>query len=503
MNMSLRCLSVFAVATLLAAQPVFGAEAAPVAATPAKSPPTSFKFQFGPGPAAPGYTLVSPTMAYSKETGYGFEANGTLTAAGKSAGDSPAGGAIASDQPFTFAVAVPEGNYRVTVALGAPDAASNTTVKTETRRLMLENIPTEAGKFSTQSFTANVRIPAISTGGEVNLSPGERNPGTREIVSPNWDDKLTIRFSGTHPAVSSMEIKKVDDAVTVFVLGDSTVTDQPSGGSWGQMLPRWFKPEVAVANHALSGETLRGFLKERRWDKVLDLIKPGDYVLIQFGTNDSKNSGPQNIYPNQDFSETYAAADTTYKDLLKQFAADAQKKGAYPVIISPPARRGELPGGRVSLEPYATAAMLAAKESNAPGIDLNAMGLELNAALGADAARSYADQTHTNEYGAYIFARCIILGIQQNKLPLAKYLVDGAADFDPKHPQPLPDKLVLPSDGGRGGRGGAGNAATGARGGRGTGRGGRGGGRGTAAPADTSASGAAAPAATAFSAPTS
>ncbi len=477
MKLSLRCLPVCAFFTLLAARPVLAAEAAPAPA--AKPAPTSFKFQFGPGPAAPGYILVPPTSAYSKDKGYGFEAAGTLTLAGK-AGDASQSGAIASDQPFSFSVAVPEGNYRVTVTLGAPDADSTVTVKSETRRLMLENITVKAGKPSAQSFTANVHGPSISTGGEVNLSPGERSPTTHEIISPNWDDKLTLRFSGTHPAVSSLEIKKVDDAVTVFVLGDSTVTDQPSGGSWGQMLPRWFKPEVAVANHALSGETLRGFLRERRWDKVLDLIKPGDYVLIQFGTNDSKNSGPQNIYPNQDFSETYAAADTTYKDLLKQFAADAKKKGAFPVLISPPARRGELPGSRVSLGAYAAAAMLAAKESEVPGIDLNAMGLDLNAGLGADAARSYADQTHTNEYGAYLFARCIVLGLQQNKVPVAKFLVDGAANFDPKHPEPLPDKLMLPADT--------------ARGNGGNGGGGRRGGRGGAAPANASGSGAITPA---------
>jgi lysophospholipase L1-like esterase len=238
------------------------------------------------------------------------------------------------------------------------------------------------------------------------------------------------------------------------VLGDSTVTDQPSGGSWGQEFTRWFKPEVAVANHAESGETLKGFLKERRWDKVLDSLHAGDYVIIEFGCNDSKKSGPQNIYPGQTFAETYVEADTTYKELLKQFAADVKKKGGFPIIASPSARRGDAKKP-TSLGAYADAAMAAAKEIGVPSIDLNSMGVDLNVALGADAAKQFADQTHHVEYGAYLQSKCIALGIQQAKLPLAKYIVDDFGNFDPKHPDPLPARFDLPSDSGsaRGGRG--------------------------------------------------
>jgi lysophospholipase L1-like esterase len=251
--------------------------------------------------------------------------------------------------------------------------------------------------------------------------------------------------------VAALEIQKVDDAITIFITGDSTVTDQPSGGaSWGQMATRWFKPEVAVANHAESGETLKGFLKERRWDKVLDAMHPGDYVIIEFGCNDSKKSGPQNIYPNQDFSETYVAADTTYKELVKQFAADVQKKGGHPIIASPSARRQDSKKPS-SLGAYADAAMAAAKEEGLPSIDLNSMGVEINAALGADAPKQFGDQTHHVEYGAYLQSKCIVLGIQQAKLPLAKYIVDDFGVFDPTHPEPTPSKFDLPPDGSRGG----------------------------------------------------
>jgi len=294
-------------------------------------------------------------------------------------------------------------------------------------------------------------MPKISTGGEVNLDSREWNAATHEAISRDWDDKLTLAFSDTHPAVAALEIRKVDDAITVFVTGDSTVTDQPGGpgASWGQMFTRWFGPEVAIANHAESGETLKGFLKERRWDKVLDSAKAGDYVIIEFGCNDSKKSGPQNIYPGQDFSETYAEADTTYKDLLRRFVADVKKKGAFPIIASPSARRQDSKKPS-SLGAYADAAMAVAQELGVPGIDLNSMGVEINAALGVDAPKQFNDQTHHVEYGAYLQSKCIALGIQQAKLPLAKYIVDDFGAFDPAHPAPLPAAFDLPSDGGAG-----------------------------------------------------
>ena len=409
------------------------------------APATDFKFQFGAANAMPGYTLVPPSQIYSKEIGYGFEPGATLTAVAN---------AVTSAQPFLFSVAVPEGNYRVTVTLGDPTADAITTVKAESRRLMLERVRTAAGKFETRTFTVNVRTTKISNGDEVNLDSREMNLATHKAISRDWDDKLTLQFSDSHPAVSAIAIQKVDDAVTVFITGDSTVTDQPGGAitTWGQNITRWFTSDVAVANHAESGETLKGFLKERRWEKLLDSVHQGDYVIIEFGCNDSKKSGPQNIYPNQDFSETYVDAGTTYKELLKQFAADVQKKGAFPIIASPSARRqdSKKPG---SLQAYADAAIAVAKEINVPSIDLNSFGVELNDALGADSPKLFNDQTHPSEYGGYLQSKCIALGIKQDNLPLAKYIVDDLGDFNPQHPTPLLANFNLPPDaGGRGGR---------------------------------------------------
>ena len=102
---------------------------------------TSFKFDFGRGKVAPGYVRVPADTVYSKERGYGFEP----------------GSAIQSDKAALFSVAVPEGNYRVDVTLGDQKGECTTTVKAESRRLMLERIHTAPGKFVTRAFTVNVR----------------------------------------------------------------------------------------------------------------------------------------------------------------------------------------------------------------------------------------------------------------------------------------------------------------------------------------------------------
>ncbi|HVT70516.1 MAG TPA: rhamnogalacturonan acetylesterase [Trebonia sp.] len=401
-----------------------------VSAAAVSAAPASWKFQLGTGPAAPGFTAVAPGAAYADAAGYGYEPG-------------PSGG------PVYFSVKVPEGDYRVTVTLGDARFRAVTTVKAEVRRLMLERIATAPGEFLRRTFAVNVRTPRLSDGSEPRLDGHEVDAATHRALSRDWDDRLTLEFSGENPAPAAVEIEPARHVTTLFITGDSTVTDQPAwpGSSWGQMVTRWFKPEVAVANHAESGETLKGFLRERRWAKVLDSIRPGDYVIIEFGTNDSKSSGPQNIYPGQDFSETYAPAATTYRELLRRFARDAQARGATPIIVSPSARRGEL-GPPTSLEPWARAAMAVARELGVAGIDLNAMGVELNRALGPDAGKQFNDRTHHVEYGSYLQAKCVVLGIRRAGLPLAAAITDDFR-FDPARPEPGPADFRLPRDPGR------------------------------------------------------
>jgi lysophospholipase L1-like esterase len=388
---------------------------------------TSFKFDFGRAKAAPGYVHVPADAVYSKEPGYGFEP----------------GAAFQGDKPFQFSVAVPEGNYRVDVVLGDQNSECTTIVKAESRRLMLERIHTARGKFVTRAFTVNVRSPKISTGGEVTLD-------TREAGIPTWDDKLTLEFSDTRPCVSAIQVRKAEDAITLFTMGNSTVTDQVGEpfGTWAQQLPRWFKPRVAVANHAESRETLKAFRTERRWDKVMSHLKPGDYVFMQFGHNDLNKTGHNAMWPGPegDWSRTYSEANTDYKRLLQEYAAEVKRHGALPVIVSPMAKRDLVNGKSVNkLGDYPMAARAAALEAGIAFIDLNAMSARVDEALGDPLVqRAYVGDLHTTTYGGYLLSRCIVEGIRQNKLGLVKYLVDDAGRFDPAHPVPLPDDFKIP-----------------------------------------------------------
>ncbi len=242
--------------------------------TLADEPKTSFKFAFSAREIPPGYTRVSPTTMYSKDSGYGFEPGSMVI-------EPQLSNFCLGETPFYFSVAVPEGNYKMTATLGDNEEESNTTIKAELRRLMVENVATRSGHCETRTFIVNVRTPKISTGGDVRLKEREKTSEARA-----WDDKLTLEFDGRSPCLCTLEIEPIDNIPTVYLLGDSTVCDQPEEpwNSWGQMLPRFFKPEVAIANHAESGESLRGSLGAKRLEKVLSMMKPGDYFSSSSAT---------------------------------------------------------------------------------------------------------------------------------------------------------------------------------------------------------------------------
>src|SRR5262245_30901973 len=326
----------------------YSAKAATVEAARNYAGRAYYRYEFGAGRA--GETAVQPATSYDIVRGYGFEPFGRLLNANVD---------VTSDRPFFFSVALPEGNYNVTITFGDSEEATNTTVKTELRRLMLEKVETAPGKFETRTFTVNVRTPQIAGGGEVKLKDREKN-----LEAWAWDEKLTLEFNGERPAVSAIEITRVD-VPTIFLLGDSTVCDQPREpySSWGQMLTRFFGPGVAIANHAESGESLKSSLGARRLDKVLSLIKPGDYLFIQYGHNDQKEKGEG------------VGAFTTYKADLKMFVAEARKRGATPVLVTSVNRRNFNEQGKVysTLGDFPEAVRRLATEENGELVDLNDM----------------------------------------------------------------------------------------------------------------------------------
>lgn len=433
---------------LLTAIPALAADQAAPASAPA-----SFKFDFGSGPVAAGYIQVTPDLAYSAERSFGFEPGPAPTAADRG-GDPLRGDFITGDQPFSFSVKVPEGNYRVAVTLGDAQGESVNTIKAESRRLMVEKLATGAGKFETATFTVNVRDakvppPPLNAPGNDHVELNNRENSQANGLVLHWDDKLTLEFNNTHPCVCAVEITKVEDAITVFIAGDSTVTDQPRepGNSWGQMLPRFLKGNIAVANHAESGETMKSFITELRLDKMLSQMKKGDYLLMQFGHNDEKASWPQ----------TYVEANTTYKAYLKVFVAEARRRGVTPVLCSPVQRRQFDASGKIrnSHGDYPEAVRQVALEEKVAFIDLAALSAKLYEALGPEKAPlafsgngPTRDATHHNNYGSYEIAKCVAQGLKDNNLDLAQYLVDDFTGFDPSHPDNV-DTWTIPASLGR------------------------------------------------------
>lgn len=397
----------------------------------------NYKLSFGNKPTEPGFTQVDSSVVYSIAKRIGFEPGAKVQENDRG---------VASDSPFCFSVAVPEGNYRVTATLGDPGAESTTTVKAELRRLMLQQVHTAAGEFETRSFIVNVRTPKISTGGAVKL----KDPRETRDEAWAWDERITLEFNGKHPSLSSMQIERVD-VPTVYLLGDSTVCDQSKEpyASWGQMLTRFFKPDIAVANHAESGETLSNSTGAHRLDKVLSLMKSGDYLLMQFGHNDMKSRSPD--------------APQQYKATLKKWVQMTKAKGGTPVVITS-VHRHTFENGKVtnSLKEYPDLVREVAKEEAVALIDLHAMSKTLYEALGEKPSiqlfehvgddLSKFDATHHSPYGAYELARCVVEGIRQNKLDLVSHLSDDTGTFDPAKPDPVEGFAVPPSPGAAGER---------------------------------------------------
>jgi len=387
-----------------------------------------------PPPAANALSIdfaATPEPSYSRERGHGFEPGAPRNAAG---------------QPSFFTLDVPaEGNYRVTATLGGP-AASDTTLKAELRRLMLDGVQVPAGATETRSFIVNVRtariaaVPGIEAGVVKLKEPRE----TKDEIWA-WDQRITLEINGSLPALRKLVIEPVK-VPTIFLLGDSTVADQSREpySSWGQMFTALFKPTVAVANHAQSGETFRDSLSRRRIDKILSQLQPGDTVLMQFGHNDQKQQkdGSGNA--------------ETYKAELRTHAERILARGGVPVVLSSMERRNFDAEGRLkpSLLEYADAARAVANDMKLAFIDLNAMSQQFYAALGVERSKAAhpinagkIDNTHHNNYGADQLARLVALGLKQAGVPVAAQLRDDLGPIDPSKPQPPEQYRVAASPG--------------------------------------------------------
>lgn len=369
------------------------------------------------------YDMTKPMPVYDDATGYGYDVVEAPNLKAK------------TPQPFYFSVKVPDGNYRVTVELGSKSRAAETTVRAESRRMMVEKCVTKKGQTRTYSFLVNKRTPEIDGNRKVRIKQGE-------VGSMTWDDKLTLEFNGAAPAVKTITIEPDTVSTTLYLCGNSTVVDQGKEpwASWGQMIPRWFNDSLCVANYGESGLTASSFMAQLRLDKILSMMRKGDYVVCEFGHNDEKEKGPGR------------GAWYHYSVALKTFVDRVREKGGNVIFCTPTQRRFFNSDGtlRNTHGDFPEAMKAVAQREQVQLIDLNADTKTLFEAMGVDGSKhllvhypmgsfpwqvkDFADNTHFNPFGAYEVAKLVVMGLKALDSPLVSYLRFDWTDFSPSAP---------------------------------------------------------------------
>jgi len=238
---------------------------------------------------------------------------------------------------------------------------------------------------------------------------------------------------------------------TLFLIGDSTVRNHTRGQlGWGDPIADWFDhSKITVTNRALGGRSSRTFLTEGLWGKVLAELKPGDFVLMQFGHNDGGplddakaraslkgNSDESRIVTNKVSGKIETIR--TYGWYLRQYISDTKAKGATPIVLSPVPRK-IWKDGKVAraANDYGKWAAEAAKAEGAAFVDLNDLVARRYEQLGQEAVEKlFGDEhTHTNPEGAKLNAQCVVEGLRAlGGCPLAKYLVPAGTRSDQSAP---------------------------------------------------------------------
>jgi rhamnogalacturonan acetylesterase len=225
---------------------------------------------------------------------------------------------------------------------------------------------------------------------------------------------------------------------TIYIIGDSTVrnTNRPQCG-WGEMVADFFDTtQISISNQAMAGRSTRTFIKEKRGDKVLSTLKPGDFVIIQFGHNegskpDTSKAGYRGVLRGIGeetvqlaWKDSTIETVHTYGWYLRKFIQDAKAKGATPIICSMIPRnqwnytvKGDSTSKQIvrrADKDFGKWAKEVADSEGIPFINLNAITADKYDALGPEIVKNYfyKDHTHTNEEGAKINAASVVDGIK-------------------------------------------------------------------------------------------
>ena len=250
------------------------------------------------------------------------------------------------------------------------------------------------------------------------------------------------------------------DTITVFMIGDSTMANKPldkenQERGWGQMLPNYLEGAINVDNHAVNGRSSKSFIDEGRWEKVREQIRPGDYVIIQFGHNDEKAKSP----------DRYTVPGSTFDANLKKFVNETREKGGTPILMNSIVRRNFPANGIAAAQTddrqktwkkglenypaegdtlvdthgdYRIAPKNVAEEMGVVFVDMNTLTHELVQGLGKDSSKDLfmwmpvgkyefapngrIDNTHLNVYGGIVVSRLAVNALAEKVPALKPYI---------------------------------------------------------------------------------
>jgi lysophospholipase L1-like esterase len=229
--------------------------------------------------------------------------------------------------------------------------------------------------------------------------------------------------------------KFADHKTTVYLVGDSTISIKETNAypetGWGMPFAYFFDSSVRVDNRAMNGRSTRTFIEEKRWESVMKTLTEGDYVFIQFGHNDEVPTKRSYTKP-EDFIAN-----------LEGFVNDVRGKNAFPVLLTPVARRSFDSTGHITdtHAEYSAFVKQVAEKMKVPFIDLNTKSQALLQKFGVENSRllflqlqpgehpnypkGKEDNTHFNELGARLMAEIVLQEIKELKLPLADKIYKG------------------------------------------------------------------------------
>ena len=258
----------------------------------------------------------------------------------------------------------------------------------------------------------------------------------------NHINNLSIKLFSLALLLSICSFKPQQHITTIYMIGDSTMANKPldkenQERGWGMVLGEMLQGNIRVDNHAVNGRSSKSFIDEGRWDKVLETLTPGDYVIIQFGHNDEK--------PNPDrHTEPY----TTFKDNLHRFIRETRAKSATPILLNSIVRR-KFDADSVHLidthGDYVIAPRQVAEEANVPFVDADSLSRSLVESYGPEQSKQLfmwipagkyefapngkQDDTHLNPEGARLIARLLFQHIIDQVPELNQYYQPKNGDF--------------------------------------------------------------------------